>query len=96
MEIYNGYYITDICQFNDCSIFGGDRVGSTSDEQECARLVKEKKPHAIGATRYSETNCEAEYSTDTLPHAHDPHDTRRCCVFPGNISSKFIYLYFKN
>ena len=88
--IYNVYYFADLCQFDYCYLPDGAKpgvaVGITNNEEECARLVKEKYPGAYGATRYSPTYCEAEFSTAIVKNSN-----YRCCVF-GNISSNVIFL----
>ena len=39
------------------------RLGVASNEQECALLVKRKRPDALGAAFYGENSCYAEYGT---------------------------------
>ena len=91
MVIHNIYYITEICNFEDCSIDSGKEfdLGKTSVEQDCARLVQRLKPDSLGATVYSGTRCFAEYG-ETKVHGTKNGDTlNRCCVFDGNISLDF-------
>ena len=81
MIILNFNYITVHCQFEDGSISGGldKSVGVTSDEQECARMVRKLKPYAIGATLYGGHSCYAEYGREV-----SNTNFARYCFF-GNI-----------
>ena len=93
LNIYNWYYITDICQFSNCYIHGGSEtmVGSANGEQECARLVRKTKPDALGVTKYgySSRNCVAEYGTKM-----GQTSSIRCCLFPGTTSSCWLIFMF--
>ena len=68
------------------------RVGPTKDENECARLVRDKKPDALGATRYRSGSCLAVYGTTRIYGAHS-HGAR-CCIFLGNNSSYLLTFIF--
>ena len=87
--IYNWYYITEICQFSNCHIYGGSEVnvGSANGEQECAQMVKITKPDALGATLYSGIrSCWAEYGTKI-----GKKSITRCCLFSGIPHKMFTY-----
>ena len=75
--------IPDICQFRDGSILATSdqfKIGVTSDEQECARLVRRTNPGAKGATLYGGNECYAEYGREVA----GPDNSNRYCFF-GNI-----------
>jgi len=91
--IYNWYYITGNCKFSDCTIQVGNyyNLGATSGDEECASLVREKRPDALGVTRYKSggNNCYAEYGTKIISSFN-----ARCCIFPGNNSSYLLTFVF--
>ena len=90
--IHNGYYIAEICQFQNCAIEGNQDVyvGETSDDQECAQMVKKKAPNALGATRYSSNECYAGYGLDISDSSDD-----RCCLFfiPNGNASPYLQIF---
>jgi len=67
-----------------------DYLGYTTGEEECAILVMKTKPDALGATRDSDGECIAHYTTKIVPFSGSGHPT--CCIFPGNIPSFLLIL----
>merc|ERR1712224_7735 len=69
---------TGICQFRDGFISSESsyKLSEPIPEQECAKLVKEKKPDATGATASSVRGCYAEYGSSVVPSSTDKY-----CLF---------------
>ena len=76
--------IKDVCKFTNGYGYGGldEQVGTATNEQDCAAIIKEKRPTANGATFYPVSRkCFAEYSS-SLKIANAQFYAR-ACIFPG-------------